>query len=47
MGLRQIVDEFPQSGADLISEVRRRGADEGIDVVAGRLSHHGGRSLPS
>ena len=34
-----------EAGAELVGEVRRRRADEGVDVVAGRLTLH--RRKPS
>ena len=37
----QILDELADARAELVREVRRRGADEGVDVVARRLGHAG------
>ena len=33
----QIGDELAHARAELVGELRRRRADEGVDVVAGRL----------
>jgi hypothetical protein len=33
------LDELAHASSDLVREVRRRRADEGVDVVAGWLGH--------
>jgi drug/metabolite transporter (DMT)-like permease len=43
--LRQVGYELADARADLVGEVRRRRPHEGVDVVAGRLTLHGGHSL--
>jgi len=39
--LGKIADELAHARAQLVREVRRRGADEGVDVGEGRLGHRG------
>ena len=36
---REVLDQVLDAGPDLVGEVRRRRADEGVDVVDGRLHH--------
>ena len=36
---RQVLDQLPDAGAQLEGEVRRRRADEGVDVANRRLGH--------
>ena len=38
---RQVVDQLPHACPDLVREVWGGGADEGLDVVEGRLCHRG------
>ena len=35
----EVGHELTHPGSELIREVRRRGADEGVDVVSRRLDH--------
>src|SRR5204862_311477 len=37
--LRQVLDELPHTRAQLVREVRRRRADQGVDVVPSWLAH--------
>ena len=37
--LRQVLDELEDARAQLVGEVRRRGPDDRVDVVLGRLGH--------
>ena len=41
IALGQVLDQFRHARADLVGEVRRRGADEGVDLVDRRASHGG------
>ena len=37
----EVLDELEHSGAQLVGEMRSRGADDRVHAVAGRLGHGG------
>jgi hypothetical protein len=39
MVLGELLDKLEDARAQLVREVRRRGADDRVDVVLGRLGH--------
>jgi hypothetical protein len=41
--VRKLRDELAYASSELVGEVGGRRADEGVDVVAGRLALHGGK----
>lgn len=37
--LREVLDQLADARTELVREVRRRGAEKGVDLVARRLGH--------